>query len=67
MNWISIKERLPNKKEQEANWKFLVCNIKDKWADSAYFNNRKRWDKWNNGECVIAPTHWACFADLPKE
>lgn len=53
--WVSVYERLPNKKEQVENWKFLVSNSKDEWTDSAYFEKDA---VWHNGECEIYPTHW---------
>jgi hypothetical protein len=58
MEWISIKDRLPNKKEQEENWKFLVCHQLHNWTDAAYYDDEDKKNQWNNGECSIIPTHW---------
>jgi hypothetical protein len=63
MEWIKLTDRLPTKKEQNENWKFLVSNYIDDWVDCAYYDETKKQYKWNNGECDIIPTHWQC---LPK-
>jgi hypothetical protein len=59
--WVSVEDRLPNKKEIADNWKFLIANEKDDWTDAAYFLK----GKWNNGECEIRITHWMPLPTLP--
>ena len=63
--WISVAHRLPTLKEinKDHNWKFLVCNNKDQWVDSAYFNVA---GQWHNGECEIIPTHWMLLPNPPQ-
>ena len=63
MEWISTKERLPSKEEQEKHWKFLVSNREYNWSDAAYFD---KGNIWRNGECEVIPTHWKYLPDPPK-
>lgn len=68
MEWISVKDREPSLEEERAdkNWKFLVCNDRDKWTDAAYYNSEALdEEKWNNGECDIIPTHWMPLPEPP--
>jgi len=58
MKWISVRDQLPTKMQQENNWKFLVCHEYQCWTDTAYYNEDDKTNLWNNGECVLTPTHW---------
>lgn len=70
MEWISVKDRLPTKEEEQEdeNWKFQVCNINDRWVDAAYFDSEFKGieNQWHNGETNVIPTHWGFMPKLPE-
>lgn len=62
MEWISVKDRLPEDKYYPP----VICgHCVDKWTDSAFLNGYGGFTNCENID--IYPTHWMNLPEPPKE
>ena len=62
MEWISVKERLP----EFIHYPPVICgHDEDGWTDVAIITGRRRWI--NSEGCEIYPTHWMPLPEPPHK
>jgi len=72
MNWISIKDKLPEFVNESGNieWsKKCLCYSSDKLIILASYTNTGYWKDWENGLMIKINdvTHWRNLPEPPKE
>jgi hypothetical protein len=70
MEWISVKDRLPETYDLVLMTNIESKHLEDHWVCAGSMNRKKVWYNQfqdNNSDCSVRVTHWMPLPEPPKQ